>query len=158
MASSHDETEGELRIDYGGLENSTGFLITIAQVEVFRNVESALTPFGLSPGAASALILIGRNPGIQHGALAKALNIKLARMTKLIKAFEKRGLVDRHNPVRDRRIVELTLTDEGRLVTDRVAPCLLSRDARNTENFKETETFEFRRLLKKYTGFDQPSG
>jgi len=157
MASSLDETDGIPKIDYGGLENSTGFLITVAQVEVFRNVESALSPFDLSPGAASALILIGRNPGIQHGTLANALDIKLARMTKLIKSFEKRGLVRRHNPVRDRRIVELTLTDAGRRLTRQVTPSLLERDAENTGNFRETERAEFNRLLKKYSRFGRPT-
>ena len=102
--------------------------------------------------------LAGAYADTSRDGFAKALDIKLARMTKLIKAFEKRGLVSRHNPVRDRRVVELSLTPAGCRLVEDMTPRLLQADGSNTRNFKPKDRAEFNRLLKRYSGFGREAG
>ncbi len=102
----------------GPLRNSLGFLLRMAQLQVFEHyfIEGS---FELKPGEFSVLTLIMHNPGIRQGVLAQRLMIKRAHMTKLIRAMEKSGYVERTIPDEDRRSVTLTLTRKGREATER---------------------------------------
>ena len=45
-----------------------------------------------------------------------------AAVTKRVRLLAERGLVERHQDARDRRVVHLSLTDEGRALIDRLLP------------------------------------
>ncbi len=136
-------------VDYGGLEQATGFLLRLAQLRVFEHFYKAMEGQELRLGAMSALILIGHNPGIRHGILADALSIKLAHTTKMLKGLEARGLVRRHQPAYDRRSIELRLTDAGMaLMRDYQRQIALHEDL-SVAGLTERERAQLRRLLRK---------
>lgn len=137
-------------VDYGGLENSSGFLIRIAQVYIFESFYEALGKYRLQPGSISVLILIESNPGIRHGVLAQALSIKLAHMTKMIKAFEAKGFVTRNNPASDRRSVELTLTQSGREFVEEMRPLMFAHDTSRPDGLNNKERQQLNQLLRKF--------
>jgi DNA-binding MarR family transcriptional regulator len=145
---------GPESLDYGGLEEATGFYLRLAQVEMFEAFHADLAEHGLSPGAASALILIGANPGIRHGRLATALHIRLAHMSKLLQRFEAEGLVERRRPADDRRSLALHLTEEGARRVAALRPALFEHDARQGARLTADERGELLRLLRKYVGAD----
>lgn len=152
LENASDPRETAVDIDFGGLEDSAGFLITIAQVYVFEQFHDALSKYGIRPGSMSALIIIGRNPGIRHGALADALRIKLAHMTKMLKSLESEGLVRRSSPPHDRRIVELHLTEKGKRYVSENAPRLFEHDASRPDGLTAAEKKRFIKLLRKFSG------
>lgn len=138
------------KIDLGRLEDSSGFLISVAQAYVFERFFESLGRYGLRPGMISALIVLRRNPGIRHGELAKCLNIKLARTTKMLKGFEANGWLDRSSPKHDRRIVELYLTPAGEAYVDEMAPIMFEHDSNRTDGLTSRERQQLKRLLKKF--------
>ncbi|RWI57102.1 MAG: MarR family transcriptional regulator [Mesorhizobium sp.] len=149
----YEVSEREIdEIDFNGLDELLGFLIRVAQVQVFEQYEEIREKYDVHVGAASTLIVIGANPGIRHGVLAEALKIKLAHMTKMIKSFEERGLVQRQNISTDRRIVELSLTPAGRRFVDRIRPLMIDHDRSRLRQLTNPERSQLIKLLKKFIG------
>ncbi len=147
------ETEKRKRdVDFGGLDDSIGFLIRIAQISVFEHFLEAQSKYGLKLGAVTVLILIESNPGIRHGVLARSLHIKLAHMTKLIKSLESKGLVTRSNPESDRRSVELTLTEEGKEFVGMMRPMMLDYDKTSLDGLSQQELKQLKSLLRRFVG------
>ena len=143
-------TAGDNGRDYGGLDQMSGFLISMAQAYVFDLFRHDLARHGLSPGRISALIVIYENPGIRHGELADMLFIKLAQMSKMIKSFEEKGWVERRRPREDERVVELFLTIAGRAYVEKNRPILTHNDANRPSGLTAREHQQLVRLLRKY--------
>ncbi|SPF80225.1 MarR family winged helix-turn-helix transcriptional regulator [Pseudoprimorskyibacter insulae] len=104
-------TEDDIVI--GELSGSLGFLLRMAQLQVFEGFYRELAKYELKPGEFSVMWVISRNLGIRQGALARKLRIKPAHMTKLIQRMEASGYVERIIPEDDRRSVILGLTETG---------------------------------------------
>ena len=143
-------TAGSNGRDYGGLDQMSGFLISMAQAYVFDLFHHDLARHGLSPGRISALIVIYENPGIRHGELADMLFIKPAQMSKMIKSFEEQGWVERRRPREDERVVELFLTIAGRVYVEKNRPILTHNDASRPSGLTAREHQQLVRLLRKY--------
>lgn len=113
----HDQSNVDC-IDLGELAGSLGFLLRMAQLRAF---EAFFRTVGndLKPGEFSILWVIGLNPGLRQGSMARRLRIKRAHMTKLIRRVVEAGLVEREVPPDDRRSIRLSLTKAGRAFVDR---------------------------------------
>lgn len=151
-AMSRDEPITAQDVDYGGLENAAGFLLRLAQLQVFEHFYKAFEQYELRLGAISALIIIRQNPGIRHGVLAQVLLIKLAHTTKMLKSLERQGLVVRHQPARDRRSVELRLTEAGEALTRDMQEQMRRHEDLSVAGLSERECNQLKRLLRKFTG------
>ena len=141
-------------VDMSVLQDSIGFLTRIAQVHTYDLFFQDLGEQGLRPGEFSTLLMLERNPYIRQGVLAQALRIKPAHMTKLIRAFEDRGLIERIIPDYDRRSVELVLTARGKALVEDNRPAFLAHESKNPPNLTPSEVQMLKRLLRKYVGMD----
>lgn len=142
---------GEDSIDFGPVGQTLGFLLRLAQLEAFREFFDAFEGReAIRPGEATVLLLIEINPGIRQGVLAKALMIKRAHMTKMVRAMEEAGLVERTVPEDDRRSIELHLTGPGRAQLDRFRDHFLGHEVGAESRLTPRERAELRRLLRKF--------
>ncbi|MFD1913738.1 MarR family winged helix-turn-helix transcriptional regulator [Halodurantibacterium flavum] len=137
-------------VEMGPLTDSLGFLLRLAQLASFEDFYAGLAPFGIRPGEFSALLIIRQNPGIRQGVLAQRLIIKRAHMTKMIRAFEDAGFVERTIPDDDRRSVELRLSPGGEALVAEHIGHFTSFEAREKLTLTAAEESELRRLLRKY--------
>ena len=78
-----------------------------------RRLRKELTPLGITGGQASLLWAIRSNAGIGVRELAEREGVSAPAMTAYVDRLEARSLVVRRRSGRDRRRVELALTDEG---------------------------------------------
>ncbi|MCB8840405.1 MarR family winged helix-turn-helix transcriptional regulator [Aurantimonas sp. VKM B-3413] len=138
-------------LDLGALTSSLGFLLRIAQVKNFENFYAALADHGLRPGEFSVLMVMHRNVRVRQGVLAQRLMIKRAHMTKLIRALEDRGLVERTIPDDDRRSVELSLTPKGHEFVENNLGFFQAFEEINAERLTPAEKAELMALLRKLT-------
>ena len=136
----------------GPLAQSLGFLLRLAQVEVFETFYAELGELGLRPGEFSVLWLIRHNPGVRQGLVAERLRIKRAHMTKLIRGLEGHGFVTRLTPESDRRAVELSLTLAGRRFVDRHSERFFGYFNAGDTALTDAETAQLVALLQKFTG------
>ena len=107
--------EAAKQLSLGTLEHSAGFVMRIAQLTVFERLFAFLGESDIRISEFAVLYAIAENPGIRQGVLADVLKIKWPNMTKLVRALEDRGLIERHIPPSDRRSVRLTVTKQGRV-------------------------------------------
>ena len=92
-------------IDFCALRTLTSDL---QQVE-----EDLVDAYGLTIQQASVLCAVESGYG-EPGALAFQMRLSPSRLTRLLDALEKQGLVERTAPARDRRSVCITLTAKGK--------------------------------------------
>jgi DNA-binding MarR family transcriptional regulator len=98
------------------LESHLGYHLRRASAAMFGDLTRNLADLALKPADASALLLIGANPGITLSAVGRALGIHRANMTPIATMLHRRDLVERHRA--DGRSNGLTLTAPGRRLHD----------------------------------------
>lgn len=143
------------RVRVGGLDDALGFLLRLAQLRAFDEFFERLGMRGLKPGEFSVLYVISQNPRIRQSALGQRMMIKRAHMTKLIRAFEDRGLVSRRIPDEDRRAVELSLTAEGKRVMDENSDAFFAHEQTTGAPLTRRERQQLVMLLRKYVGVEE---
>ncbi len=140
--------------DLRDLADSIGFMARLAQVHTYETFFEDLGAYGLRPGEFSTLLLIGRNPGIRQGMVAQILRIKPAHMTKLVRSFEDRQLVERTIPDHDRRSVQLSLTTSGLDFIEEHRSAFAQHEINLRSTLTAPELRTLMQLLRKYVGFD----
>ena len=146
------KTDAEAGLDLGELAGSLGFLLRMAQLEVFDTLRAEVGTLSLKPGEFSVLWLVSRYPSVRQGKVAKSLWIKQAHMTKLVRAMEKQGYLTREIPDDDRRSVLLKLTTHGQAVVDRHSADFFDNFFAENNNLTKHEINTLVGLLQKYTG------
>lgn len=142
---------GDVRVDFGPLADLAGFMLRIAQVQLYEAYFAEFEADGITPGAIGILATVSKNPGVRQGVLADALRIKWSNMAKIIRSLGNRGLVERRVPASDRRALELRLTAAGRDVVDRMLPAIRRNDRAATAALTASERATLMRLLRKVT-------
>jgi DNA-binding MarR family transcriptional regulator len=129
-----------------------GFAIGKARNLLQAEMDVALAGTGITSSHVGALLLLAR--GVAHSpvALAKLLVVDAGFITRVVDRLEKERLVRRERSSLDRRVVNLMLTDAGRVAAERVAeitPAVLNR---RLSSFSPHEFETLCRLLNKLLG------
>jgi len=151
-----DEREiaaGKAEVSLGELENSAGFVLRIAQLTAFERFFAVFGDGELKISEFTVLLAVAENPGIRQGVLADVLKIKWSNMTKLVRALEERGLVERQIPRDDRRSVVLSVTDEGRREIDASADRMYRSDRLALSMLNDEEHAQLLALSRKIAGW-----
>ena len=101
-------------VELGELTSSVGFMLRMTQTRAYDQFFAQFADTEVRPGEFTVLWVLGLNPGLKQGTLARTLNIKPAHMTKLIQRLVRAGHVKRTVPPEDRRSVLLSLTAAGK--------------------------------------------
>ncbi|MBX9458795.1 MAG: MarR family transcriptional regulator [Rhizobium sp.] len=72
----------------------------------------------IKPPHLDIMINLYRREGISQQELARKLLVGRSNMSMLLPQLEKRGLIERRADARDKRVLRLHLTNEGRTVTE----------------------------------------
>lgn len=106
------------------------FALSKARNLLTSDMHAALAGTGVSGAHIGALLLLSLGIACTSVALSKLLGVDPGFVTRMVDRLEAQGLVrrDRTNP--DRRVVNLSLTEAGRNVAERIAeivPSVLNR-------------------------------
>jgi len=140
----------EEQVELGELSSTLGFLLRLAQVQVFQSFYNTFAGQCMKPGEITVLRLIGLNQGLRQGVIAKTLMIKPAHMTKLVQRLVDAGYARRTVPPEDRRSVYLSLTSIGRTFVDSHERALQDFERHERRGFTEAEFEQFLSLLQKF--------
>ncbi len=147
-----DTAEPEESVDLGALTGSLGFMLRMAQLQVFDLFFQRLAAHDMKPGEFTVLWVIAENPGLRQGTIARELRIKPAHMTKLIRRMVAAGFVARTVPENDRRSVRLSLTAPGAAFVEKNRGAFLDLHAAERARLSDGETAQLLALLGKLTG------
>lgn len=145
-------------LNFGGLRDNTGFLLRIAWLQVREALDQSEPALCLSAAEYTILQVIAQTPGVQQGQLARALYIKPAAMTRLIRGFEDRGLVRRTIPPKNRRIVKLSILPDGLAAIEGTHALYGAEAPHERGGLTRAEQKDLNRLLRKYCGIGPMDG
>lgn len=99
---------------YRGVEGHSGYLLRQAW-QAFRGaMDTALRSHGLNGSQFAALGVLARDPGVSGADLARACNTTPQAMNGVLATLERDGLIERHPHPTHGRILQVTLTEQGR--------------------------------------------
>jgi DNA-binding MarR family transcriptional regulator len=140
-------SEGQL--DYGLLQQLTGFSIKLAWILGYSLLQRAFGDSGVTPLRVSMLELVGTNPGAQQTQLATALGLSRPAATLAIDFWEARDCVERRPDPSDRRSFGIYLTETGEEELARLRVQIKQADDALLADLAPAEIAELRRLLAK---------
>ncbi len=102
-------------MEFGSIRNHLAFQVHLtwraARKALLAEVDKSDQP--VSRGSYSIPILIGLNPGITPMQLANSLHLDASKVALFLRELDKQGLIRRIRSRKDRRVVELYLTEDG---------------------------------------------
>ena len=81
---------------------------------MYQGIKDRVSPFGFAVGEFSVLAACFSNESITISGLAEQVPLDVGRISRIVSRLEDRGLVWKARPERDRRVVRVETTDEGR--------------------------------------------
>jgi DNA-binding MarR family transcriptional regulator len=116
-----------------------------------RMLDETLDEFDLSSGEWHALGSLSRAAGGRRtaGELAPKMELSSAAMTNRLDRLEKAGLVRRIPDERDRRAVQIEVTDEGRALYERTVDAQAAKEAIVAEALSVKQQDDLNALLRK---------
>lgn len=107
-------------------DESVGYLMRRIITAVGQEVDRQLEPAGLTNAQWVPLLKIHSGTATTVAELARECQLDAGSMTRMLDRLEAKGMLRRVRTSRDRRIVNLELTEEGRKVASDI-PALLCR-------------------------------
>jgi MarR family transcriptional regulator, lower aerobic nicotinate degradation pathway regulator len=114
-------------------------------VAVFLQETQAL---GVTPVQYAALQTVANTPGIDQRTLARSIGFDTSTIAGVIDRLQARGLLLRGPSPADRRVWQLSLTDDGHAVLAEIIPAVLQAQQRMLEPLDAAERAQFMRMLK----------
>jgi DNA-binding MarR family transcriptional regulator len=114
---------------YRGVEGHIGYLLVQASYTLRAALAAALRPHGLHPAQYSVLSVLARDPGSSGADLARACNTTPQAMNGVLATLEREGLVERRPHPTHGRILQVTLSGEGRRRLQASTPAVRALEA-----------------------------
>jgi DNA-binding MarR family transcriptional regulator len=99
---------------YRGVEGRSGYLLRQAWRALEGAMEIALRPHGLTAPQYGVLTVLAREPGASGAELARAVHTSPQAMNGVLATLEREALIERRPHPTHGRILQVTLTSEGR--------------------------------------------
>jgi DNA-binding MarR family transcriptional regulator len=137
------------RGDNWSAEESIGYLLRTTVSTLMRAAETAMRPHGLTSVQWAPLMIISRGGNPTAASLARDLNTDTGAMTRMLDRLESKGLLIRSRSSTDRRVVELTLTDQGKELTRLIPHHLASVYNNHLAGFSQDEFTQLKHMLRR---------
>ena len=116
-AASRDDPSCEALL----LDNQLCFPLYACSKEVVRSYQPLLAPLGLTYTQYLCMMVLWEEQVTSVRSLGERLYLDSGTLTPVLKKLEDRGYVTRERSVADARVLEVSLTPEGRALRDRAA-------------------------------------
>ena len=97
----------------GSTTAGTLYLVHVLTHATRARLDGALEPFGVSSFQFTVLSVIARNEGLSSAALSQRFHVTPQAMGELVQLLERKGLIQRKEDPKNRKILRLKLTVAG---------------------------------------------
>jgi DNA-binding MarR family transcriptional regulator len=125
------------------------FLLSQVGAHAAEVFASLLVPLKLSPAHSGILWMLGRTGGLSQRQLAAAIRIHPSRLVAILDELEDRGLVERQEHAKDRRLYALHLTTKGEGTFEKLRRTAEEHRKVICSGLSETECEQLTRLLQR---------
>lgn len=128
-------------------DQSVGFLMKRVMSSILAQADDRLAPLDLTHAQWLPLFKLAAKDCNTVAALSRELDLDPGAMTRALDRLEAKGLVQRDRSTEDRRVVHLSLTDEGRKIARKVPPVMAEVLNQHLAGFTEDEWKQLLGLL-----------
>ncbi len=121
------------------IDQNLGHLTAIAARLFGRALQARISDYGVSAGQWPLLLFLWEEDGLSQKELSRRVQIEEPTTARTIDRMERGGLVRRERNQRDRRQINLRLTDRGIELRDDLIPCAQEVNARATHGLSDEE-------------------
>lgn len=131
------------------LEKQLGQFVSALRLELVANIEKALEGTELTAAQYRVVVVLAHNERLTMAHLCETLEYDRGAMSRLIHRLESKGLINKEPCVKDKRLVYLTLTEQGKVIFPELQPRVEGVYRRALSEFSEQEKRQFGRFLAK---------
>jgi DNA-binding MarR family transcriptional regulator len=124
---------------YRGVDGHIGYLLRQAAQTLRAAVDAALRSHGLSASQYAALSVLARDPGSSGADLARACNTTPQAMNDVLATLARGGLIERRPHPTHGRILQVTLTGEGKRRLEAANPAVRRLETAVEQDFTADE-------------------
>jgi len=133
-------------------DGSVGYLMRRIITSVGQEVDHELEPSGLTNAQWVPLLKLHMGTACTVAEVARECQLDAGSMTRLLDRLEAKGLVRRLRTSKDRRVVNLELTDEGREAARKIPQVLCQVQNAHLQGFTQAEWGTLKDLLGRILG------
>lgn len=126
---------------------SVGYLMNYAARAIARSHAERLASYGAHLGQWSVLMFLWSRDGQTQTELSRGVVIENSTMVRTLDRMERDGLVRRVRSDKDRRRINIFLTDKGWDLQDVLIPCAIATNEEAAKDFTEEEEAQLKGLL-----------
>ena len=135
------------------VEENIFFILTKLQLSVQQKFKNELKPFGITPVQNAVLSCLWDTDGQTPGQLGERLFLDSSSITGILDRLEQKGLIERKPSPKDRRALQVNLTERGRDLKKPVMKAAIKANQTVLANLSNEETRIFLSTLKKIECF-----
>lgn len=128
---------------------SIGFLLKRSFGLLSSAIDQQLMPFDLTHPQFSILMLLKQQNCSTAAELARESYIDTGAITRMLDRLEAKQYIQRERSSADRRVVNISLTELGKLVVDKMPVIAINVLNDHLQDFTSTEITQFKTLLRK---------
>lgn len=147
MPSSSSNAEFLQQWRYALAPYNLGYKLKLASQLMYRDFLERLEPYGLTPFHYLVLCCLWEEDGLSTTGIADKLKQLGATLTGVVDRMEDRNLVYRERDFKDRRIVRVWLTKEGKQLMQALPPLGAETIERATNHISEAEQATVLKLI-----------
>jgi DNA-binding MarR family transcriptional regulator len=129
------------------LEQCVNFVLTKAQQSVHQLFKAELAPYGVTPGQYAVLKCLWDENGQTAKQLAERLFLDGSTVTGVLDRMEQKGLIVKQADPRDRRALQVKLTEKGRGLEEPLTRVIEEANQKALRNLDEAHARELKQLL-----------
>jgi DNA-binding MarR family transcriptional regulator len=149
VPASNDSTQSHIPVfcRFDSPEDSIGYLMRRVVTLVGGEIERRMEPLGLTDAQWKPLLKLFTSGDSTVAALARGCHLDAGAMTRLLDRLEAKNLCRRVRSLEDRRVVNLELTDEGRVAARQIPGLVAEVQAVTAAGFSEEEFVQLKGYL-----------
>lgn len=129
------------------IEDSTANLVALTARLFGRALQARIAEHGVSVGQWPFLLALWDEDGLSQRELSRRIHIEEPTTARTLDRMERDGLVERVRNARDRRQINIFLTDRGIQLRDELIPYALEVNGRATHGLSEQDKAKINSLL-----------
>ncbi|MDO8299478.1 MarR family winged helix-turn-helix transcriptional regulator [Lacisediminimonas sp.] len=147
MISTRPTAAGKVDSGAYPLEDSIGFLVSVASRKLLRVLDQQIAGHGITSGTFFYLRVLWQENGISQGDLARRVNTSAPTANAALRKLQAAKLVVLNSDPEDGRRVSVSLTRKGRELEKKILPIMAETNKILSHGMSKKQIDQFRKTL-----------